>query len=168
MLQFNFLSLMFLSVKFSNFNCIIEDSSERQVWMIGSSIIKRALNHARNFTIDGENLGLERRYGKIQWYGEGGMRWADLMPKIKWLLKNNSPPQFLVIHCSGNDLGFKNLNILRYRIKLSILAIHKMMPSTTIVWSQVLPRLKWRRSVNSKAMNLAAVRINSFAASLIG
>jgi hypothetical protein len=27
------------------------------------------------------------------------------MPKIKWLLKNNSPPQFLVIHFSGNDLG---------------------------------------------------------------
>jgi hypothetical protein len=51
--------------------------------MIGSSIIKHALNHARNFTIDGENLGLERHYGKIQWYGEGGMRWADLMPKIK-------------------------------------------------------------------------------------
>jgi hypothetical protein len=61
-----------------------------------------------------------------------------------------------------------NSFLTTFNFRHYILAIHKMMPSTTIVWSQVLPRLKWRRSVNSKAMNLAAVRINSFAASLIG
>jgi hypothetical protein len=32
------------------------------------------------------------------------------------------------------------------------------------VWSQILPRLSWRYSNNCKAMNMAAVRLNNFAA----
>lgn len=115
-----------------------------------------------------KNLGLIRHKGTVQWYGEGGMKWSDLLFKLKWLLKSNSPAEYLVIHCSGNDLGYKNLHVLRYRIRLTVLAIHRMLPNTKLIWSQVLPRQQWRKSNNVKAMNRAAQRINSFAASLIG
>jgi hypothetical protein len=40
------------------------------------------------------------------------------------------------------------------------------LPKTKIVWSQILPRKTWLCSSDSKALNLAASRINNFAAYL--
>ncbi|KAJ8304808.1 hypothetical protein KUTeg_018391 [Tegillarca granosa] len=39
-----------------------------------------------------------------------------------------------------------------------------MLPNTKLIWSQILPRLKWRNERNHKAVNKSRVRINSYIA----
>lgn len=38
-----------------------------------------------------------------------------------------------------------------------------MLPYVQIIWLQILPRLSWRASKNTRALNRAAARINNFA-----
>jgi hypothetical protein len=52
-------------------------------------------------------------------------------------------------------------------MKKAILKLHRTLPYTKLVWSQILSRLSWRYSNNCKAMNMAAVRLNNFAAKSI-
>ena len=42
-----------------------------------------------------------------------------------------------------------------------------MLPNTVLTWSQLFQRLRWRSTQNCKAMNFAALRINSFAAARV-
>jgi hypothetical protein len=65
------------------------------------------------------------------------------------------------LHVSGNDLGAVKVGFLRNNITNIIRWILKELPNTTIVWSQVLPRLNLRFSQNHKAMMSCLYRINN-------
>ena len=95
------------------------------------------------------------------------MKLSELVPRIRFLSHFESPPEILVIHCGGNDLGYVKLQVLRRRIKRCIFELNQMLPNTVLMWSQLLPRLRWRSTQNCKAMNFAALRINSFAAARV-
>ena len=41
------------------------------------------------------------------------------------------------------------------------------LPNTTIIWSQILPRLKWRYSENQTALHESCYRTNNFIASFV-
>ena len=41
------------------------------------------------------------------------------------------------------------------------------LPNTTIIWSQILPRLKWRYSANQTAMHESRYRMNNYIASFV-
>ena len=125
--------------------------------------MKHAFIEARK-SYDGSNLGLKRTGFRLWWQGKGGMTWGELVPRINFLLNFENPPKVLVIHCGGNSLGLISLFELRRQMKTAILKIHSMLPSTKIVWSQILPRSAWRYSEDSKAMNFAAARLNNYAA----
>ena len=60
--------------------------------------------------------------------------------------KFEDTPQFIILHVAGNDLGCKKVVFLRNEIKNIIRWILIELPNTTIIWSQILPRLKWRYS----------------------
>ena len=141
-----------------------KEDTERLVWVVGSSIVKNAFVHARQ-SYDGVHLGLKRRNVKVWWQGKGGMKWAEVLPRIKYLLTFESPPKVLIIHCGGNSIGQVLSHKLRLQIKSGIIEISSLLPETKIVWSQILPRQIWRYSDNAKSMNLTAARINNFAAS---
>ena len=53
---------------------------------------------------------------------------------------------------------------LRCQIKDSLGQLMGLLPSTKLIWSQILPRISWRYSQNSRALNRAAARINNYAA----
>ncbi|XP_061183336.1 uncharacterized protein LOC133191607 [Saccostrea echinata] len=140
--------------------------SEKVIWIVGSSIIKWAFYYARK-SLDGVDLGLRRRNYRIFWQGKGGMKWFDLIPKIKLLLRYESPPEILIIHCGGNDIGKIPLLQLRSIMSSALEELKQLLPKTTLVWSNMLPRISWRFSSNSKAQNLATVRLNNFMNHLI-
>ncbi|VDI65752.1 Hypothetical predicted protein [Mytilus galloprovincialis] len=64
----------------------------------------------------------------------------------------------------GNDLGEIKTGVLRNRLKHYL---KKVLLNTTLVWSQILPRLTWRYSANIDAMDRSRQRINSSLASYI-
>lgn len=138
----------------------------RTVWIVGSSIIRNAFFEARS-SFSGANLGLQRNNCRVRWLGKGGLKWDDLVPRVKFLLSYDNPPDYMVIHCAANSIGQINLFDFRSSIYFTVEELKMLMPRTVLIWSQILPRLAWRYCSNCKAMNLSAVRLNSYAASLI-
>lgn len=141
----------------------IGSSEERTIWMVCSPIVKKAFIYSRS-TYDGTQLGLNRHGYRVWWQGSGGMVWDKLVPRIKYLLSFEDSPSILVLHCGGNSIGKVPLLDLRNQIGSSLWEIQSLLPSTRLVWSQILPRSSWRYSSNNMALNFAARRLNNFAA----
>ncbi|CAG2227125.1 unnamed protein product [Mytilus edulis] len=67
----------------------------------------------------------------------------------------------------GNDLGEIKTGVLRNRLKHYLKKVTELLLNTTLVWSQILPRLTWRYSADTDAMDRSRQRINSSLASYI-
>ncbi|XP_056021292.1 uncharacterized protein LOC125652581 [Ostrea edulis] len=144
-----------------------ETIREQQVWVVGSSIVKRAFLAAR-IRPDGVNLGLMDRLNvSIWWQGKGGMGWYEMYNKIKTLLKVADPPDYIILHCGGNNIGYTPIKQLIQDMKGTIDKIWKLLPNTKLVWSQILPRKNWYSSDSIEKMNNSAKRINSSVAAYI-
>ena len=89
---------------------------------------------------------------------------GELIPRVKYLLRFNQPPDFLVVHYGVNSNGAVKLRELRCQIKDSLGQLMALLPTTKLICSQILPRISWRYSQNSRALNRAAARINNYAA----
>ena len=57
----------------------------------------------------------------------------------------------------------KNKKIKKYTIRWILIEL----PNTTIIWWQILPRLKWRYSENQTAMHESRYKINNSIASFV-
>lgn len=96
------------------------------------------------------------------------MRWKQVCPKVRSLLKVEDPPHYLLVHCGGNDIGQEDkCVVLRENIKKGLEKLQNLLPNTTLIWSQVLPRLQWRGEVDHLALERARVRLNSCIATYI-
>lgn len=92
------------------------------------------------------------------------MRISQALSRLQTIRQLEDPPQFIVFHCGGNDIGAYSLWDLRYQIKYVLRNMIDMFPNTKIIWSQILPRKNWRYSRNEKAMERSRCRVNSAAA----
>ena len=130
-----------------------------EVWILGSSIVRDAFTHAKCKL---QNLNLVKNV-HVWWQGYGGLLMANVGEKLDLIDSLNSEtPSILILHCGGNDLGKrKTVNIIN-SIENTLREIHIKYPFTKIVFSQILPRKKWRYSCNNKAMDHARRRVNSF------
>ena len=70
----------------------------------------------------------------------------------------------MVVHYGVNSNGAVKLRELRCQIKDSLGQLMALLPTTKLICSQILPRISWRYSQNSRALNRAAARINNYAA----
>jgi hypothetical protein len=70
-----------------------------------------------------------------------------------------------MIHCGGNDIGNSKTpcGLLIHQMKVAFAHILFELPGTAIIWSNILPRLKWRTSPNVVKMNITRKRVNHFA-----
>lgn len=126
-----------------------------QIWIIGSSYIIRRGEEAayENF---GENFGLN---AKVEWFGKGGMRWSGVLPCFYEELSNTqSPPDILVVHAGGNDLGLMSANKLASIMMKELMQLHAEFPSMTIAYSCINEQQwwghgPWRADNDRKAIN---------------
>jgi hypothetical protein len=120
------------------FTFYIGSSDERTIWVVDSSIVKKAFIYSHSI-YDGTQLGLDRHGYRVWGQRLGGMPWDELVPRIKYLLNFEDSPSILVMHCGGNSIGQVPLLDLRNQIGSSLWEIQSLLPSTRLVWSQILP-----------------------------
>ncbi|XP_062972038.1 uncharacterized protein LOC134392018 isoform X2 [Elgaria multicarinata webbii] len=107
----------------------------------------------------GSQLGFSQR-ANIQWLGRRGMRWERLLPTLFQDTPAAAPPQVLIIHLGGNDLGLLKGKALILQAIADFKIIRQRWPRVRIVWSCILPRFIWR-SGDIKPMERARRRVNS-------
>ncbi|KAK3096202.1 hypothetical protein FSP39_024416 [Pinctada imbricata] len=112
----------------------------------------------------GKNLNLERQGVSVWWQGLGGFELLNIKGRLRHLLSFEDPPIFLLLHCGANDVGSATLGYLQYRFKKILLEVNEILPNTKLVWSQLLPRIKWQVSHNNEAMEKCRNRLNRLAA----
>lgn len=137
-----------------------------RLWIVGSSIVKHAFARARK-SFEGSQLDVQRFGASLWWQGKSSLRWCLVCGYVRMLLQFEDPPDLLVLHVGGNDLGQVPLGDLRFNILLFLEDLRSLLPHTKFVYSQILPRLHWRYEYNHSAMEKARRRLNSFVASNI-
>ena len=129
------------------------------IWILGSSIIQRASDHVK-LRPTGSHLGFDKSGFNVTWIGYGGLRWHSVEIIIWNLLAVAFPPKYLIIHCGGNDIPLIPNGDLIFQIKRYITNISLMLPNTTIIWSDIMPRSNWRFAIDNSAVDLTRIRIN--------
>ena len=136
--------------------------SQSLVWCVGSSIVRYAFIAAKS-SPEGSSLGLDKAGINLWWQGYSGLNLVQTRSKIQSLSYIEQPPDYLVLHCGGNDIGKTPVSQIRILISQTFTFIMTLFPNTKILWSQILPRLTWRYSSNNQAMERSRVRLNSYA-----
>ncbi|XP_071173895.1 uncharacterized protein [Mytilus edulis] len=131
----------------------------RDIWIIGSSIIKRASDHTENRPT-GTNLGFDKKGYNIIWLGLSGMKWFNVDRTIDATFSWRGVPSILIIHCGGNDLVNCCNGELLFHMRSTFHYLKCTMPNTLIIWSFILPRLSWRGALNNDKIEKSRRRIN--------
>ncbi|XP_077783921.1 uncharacterized protein LOC144327568 [Podarcis muralis] len=129
-----------------------------RVWMVGHSIVHWAGVAARQVGV-GPGLGLPPHV-QLSWLSRRGMRWSELLPRIRSQLLREGPPSAIVIQLGENDLVAMDCFSLRAAIWTDLGTLRAMVPSTKLFWSQLLQRCVWRGSRCPVAIERARKRIN--------
>ena len=109
-------------------------------------------------------MGLERLGMQIWWQGYSGLKFENLKNKLFHLHGFEPAPTILVIHIGGNDIGVNPLHKLISLVRKHLVLINRHFPKTRLVWSQILPRTRWRYSSNNDAMERCRLKVNRVAA----
>ncbi|XP_067322976.1 uncharacterized protein [Anolis sagrei] len=129
----------------------------RRVLVCGHSYVFWAGREALR-TAYGQHLGLAST-AAVEWRGRRGLRWDGLCP----LLFNAGsvlPPDVLVIHLGGNDLGLLTGKALFLQARADIRKIWWTWPGVHIVWSAIIPRRRWLGGGDVGRLEKARKRVN--------
>lgn len=77
------------------------------------------------------------------------------------MMKFEDLPSHSVVHIGCNDLGNISLCHLHYQLVKFMSWLSNQLSETTLIWSQILSRLKWRYSENTDIMDKYRRRLNS-------
>jgi lysophospholipase L1-like esterase len=90
------------------------------------------------------------------------MVWDEVLPTIKrQLAKVAYFPDMVIIHCGGNSITKVPKKYLISKIKSDIFTIYEIFgQSTSLVWSNVLPRLHWRSALKFNVIEDIRQNIN--------
>lgn len=69
-------------------------------WILGHSFVFRGQYVAGSSVKHREDV-------VVRWLGKRGMRWSDVMPEFHYFVRLDRPPDVLVLHIGGNDLGVR-------------------------------------------------------------
>lgn len=101
------------------------------------------------------------QYAKVMWLGRRGMRWERLLPTLFQQHASCSPPQVLLIHLGGNDMGLLKGKALILQARADFQTIRQWWPGVVIVWSCMLPRFNWKEGIDHKVMERARKKVNA-------
>ena len=90
-----------------------------------------------------------------------GMLWSEFNPTVSKLIARFPPPAMIIIQLGSNDLGTcKSIDLIQ-NIERDILRLRLLLPSTRIIWSDILMRRYWHCAHNGTAIERAPKRKNS-------
>lgn len=133
---------------------------------MGSSIIKNAFIKARQRP-GGVSLGLQRLGVNIWWQGRSGLILSKIRQQMNVMMRLEDPPDFIIIHIGGNDIGNIPVGYLQLQLKQFLNWVSEKLPHASLVFSQILPRSKWRYSKNNEKMEKCRLRLNSTVAAFL-
>lgn len=117
--------------------------------------------------MDGSNLGFSTAKINIWWQGKSGLKVKDVIAFLRTLLKYENHPNILILHVGGNDIGQIPLKQLRDKMLTLVKDVSELLPNTTLVWSQILPRLVWRNEISHSSLEKSRIRLNSMIATMV-
>lgn len=133
--------------------------SECLVWILGHSYVFWGAKRAE-VRQDGRQLGFSREQVRIRWIGVRGMLWSRVLPEVHHYARLDRPPDVLLLHVGGNDLGLRASRELCRDIKYDLLRLRTLFPDTIVVWSDMVARASWRLAVSVERINRARIKIN--------
>ena len=160
--KLNIVQYKFWYVTSNNFCFPVISGEHKVIWVMGSSIPKYA-EQSVEINPDVKELRLDELLGyRILWHGVPKMTWRNFEKNVEYLLSDNPPPQFLVIHLGCYDLlALVNTKDLIDKIKSAIRHTQEKMPNTVLIWSELLPRLYWHGAQKSNKTDKMRKQVNS-------
>ncbi|KAM3936660.1 uncharacterized protein RB166_016958 [Leptodactylus fuscus] len=113
------------------------------VLLLGHSYIFWAAQQAE-VRPGGSNLGFH--HIQVIWRGVRGLRWSQVLPETVEFSRSNVGPVVIVIHAGGNDLCFVRVPELLAVMHSDLERIPGFFPEVVLVWSEIVPRLRWNGS----------------------
>lgn len=101
----------------------------------------------------------------IRWMGRRGLRWEGVVPLVETELRTQAPPDIIILHAGGNDIGFTPVGELARQIRDDLHKLKEYLPLTLFVWSDLLPRQQWLPTLPIATLENSRKRINRSAAS---
>lgn len=91
-------------------------------------------------------LGFAREEALVWWLGKRGMRWAGVLPEFHRFIRLDRPPDVLVLHVGGNNLGVRPFQELIRDIKFDMLCLWATLLKVITVWSDIVTRKVWKEA----------------------
>ncbi|XP_077779627.1 uncharacterized protein LOC114600493 [Podarcis muralis] len=129
-----------------------------RIWLVGHSIVHWAGVAARQSSL-GPGLGFPPHV-QLSWLARRGMRWSELLPRIRRQLLLEGPPSAIVVQLGENDLVSMDCFSLRTAIVGDMEQLQAWVPTAKIFWSKLLHRRIWRGSRCPLATERVRKRIN--------
>eukprot|EP00063_Salmo_salar_P034718 XP_014009553.1 PREDICTED: uncharacterized protein LOC106576728 isoform X2 [Salmo salar] len=142
------------------------NTEPRNVWICGHSLIYWAEMRAKSPEI-GMQLGMDPSSVRVWWKGTQGMTWAQLLPQLDQLKIKWPKPDVVILHLGGNDLGTQSPEALMSSVKKDLTSMRSIFPQCRLVWSDILPRMSWRQTEDSEAVDNVRAAINRRAHAII-
>ncbi|XP_041443973.1 uncharacterized protein LOC121402113 [Xenopus laevis] len=129
------------------------------IWMVGHSFISRAQERSK-VRPNGQQLGFLEEQATVRWLGVGGLCWEEVVPMIIQEARRVGPPNIILVHAGGNDLARCPMKQLTKNIKRDFVRLWSIFPGVCLLWSEILPRKKWRGARSHGAVDSARIKIN--------
>lgn len=71
------------------------------------------------------------------------MLWSDLNLVMSQLLLHFPPPDVLIIHLGGNDIGKRKTLDIIFQIRDDLQTIQLTFPNTRVIFSEIVQRWEW-------------------------
>ena len=88
------------------------------------------------------------------------MKWEQFDSMLYSKLGANAAPNYLVLYLGSNDLGIVPGLELFNRIICSFLRCKLLLPDTTIIYSDILPRLYWHSAKSASKIDAMRKDVN--------
>ncbi|XP_077318300.1 uncharacterized protein LOC143940612 isoform X2 [Lithobates pipiens] len=134
-------------------------SSERLVWILGHSHVLFGAEQAA-VKPEGKQLGFPREQVRVRWIGIPGMLWSRVLREVQHYSRLDRPPDVLLLHVGGDDLGIRTSLDLSRDIKFDFQCLRSMFPNTIFVWSEMVARTSWNLAMSVERLNKARIKVN--------
>ena len=139
---------------------LISGSRTGLVWIFGHSYVCWGARRG-DARPEGRQLGFSRQEACIRWLGVPGMLWERMLPEVQRFAQRDRPPDVLVLHVGGNDLGRRTMMDIMQDIKADVERLMVEFPGMVIVWSDMVARTTWRMARSVEGINRARKKINN-------